>query len=153
MEPLPVSVLPAGIRSRVLPGINGLDIHILEAGHEKPGRPAVILLHGFPELAYSWRKVLPVLADAGYHAIAPDQRGYGRTTGWSADYDGSLHPFRLMNLVRDALGVVFAFGHRSVEAVVGHDFGAIVAFLCSDQAKFVTGLGLHVDGGSYGALL
>ena len=74
---------------------------------------------------------MPVLAATGYHVIAPDQRGYGRTTGWSADYDGALHPFRLMNLVRDALGVVFAFGHRSVEAVVGHDFGAIVAPWCA----------------------
>jgi pimeloyl-ACP methyl ester carboxylesterase len=74
---------------------------------------------------------MPALAAAGYHVLAPDQRGYGRTTGWSADYDGDLHPFRLMNLVRDALGVVFAFGHRSVEAIVGHDFGAIVAPWCA----------------------
>ena len=90
MEPLPSSVLPAGVRSRILPGINGLDIHVLEAGYETQGRPAVLLLHGFPELAYSWRKVMPALAAAGYHAIAPDQRGYGRTTGWDADYDGDL---------------------------------------------------------------
>ena len=52
------------------------------AGYETPGRPAVLLLHGFPELAYSWRKVMPPLAAAGYHVIAPDQRGYGRTIGW-----------------------------------------------------------------------
>src|SRR6187455_2351488 len=102
MDPLPASVLPAGIRARVLTGINGLDIHLLEAGHETPGRPAVLLLHGFPELAYSWRKVMPVLAAAGYHVLAPDQRGYGRTTGWTADYDGDLTPFSLLNLVRDA---------------------------------------------------
>ena len=131
MEPLPSSVLPSGIRSRILPGINGLDVHVLEAGHEMPGRPAVLLLHGFPELAYSWRKVLPALAAAGYHAIAPDQRGYGRTTGWSADYDGDLVPFRFLNLVRDAIGVLFALGHRTAEAVVGHDFGASVASLAA----------------------
>jgi pimeloyl-ACP methyl ester carboxylesterase len=127
MEPLPSSVLPAGVRARVLHGINGLDIHFLEAGHERPNGPAVLLLHGFPELAYSWRKVLPALAAAGYHAIAPDQRGYGRTTGWDADYDGDLASFRFMNLLRDAIGVLFALGHRTAEAVVGHDFGASVA--------------------------
>ena len=127
MEPLPSSALPDGIRARILPGINGLDIHVLEAGFESKGRPAVLLLHGFPELAYSWRKVMPALAAAGYHAIAPDQRGYGRTTGWDADYDGDLAGFRFMNLVRDAIGVLFALGHRTAEAVVGHDFGASVA--------------------------
>ena len=52
----------------------------------------MLLLHGFPELAYSWRKVMPALAAAGYHVIAPDQRGYGRTTGWDAGYDGDLSP-------------------------------------------------------------
>ena len=114
MDPLPASVLPAGVRARIVPGINGLDIHVLEAGHETPGRPAVLLLHGFPEIAYSWRKVLPALAAAGYHAIAPDQRGYGRTTGWDADYDGDLAGFRFMNLLRDAIGVLFALrpSHR-----------------------------------------
>jgi pimeloyl-ACP methyl ester carboxylesterase len=127
MQPLPSSVLPNGIRARILPGINGLDVHVLEAGYETPGRRAVLLLHGFPEVAYSWRKVLPALAAAGYHAIAPDQRGYGRTTGWDADYDGDLAGFRFMNLVRDAIGVLFALGHRTAEAVVGHDFGASVA--------------------------
>jgi len=127
MNPLPASVLPTGVRARIVPGINGLDVHLLEAGHETPGRPAVLLLHGFPEIAYSWRKVLPALAAAGYHAIAPDQRGYGRTTGWDADYDGDLAGFRFMNLLRDAIGVLFASGHRTAEAVVGHDFGASVA--------------------------
>src|SRR5881392_1133022 len=122
--PLP---LPSGIRSRFVSGVNGLTVHILEAGHESPGRPAVLLLHGFPELAYSWRHILPRLAAAGYHAIAPDQRGYGRTTGWDADYDGDLAGFRFLNLLRDAIGVLFALGHRTAEAVVGHDFGASVA--------------------------
>jgi pimeloyl-ACP methyl ester carboxylesterase len=127
MQPLPLSVLPHGVRARILPGINGLDIHVLEAGFEPKGRPAVLLLHGFPEIAYSWRKVLPALAAAGYHAIAPDQRGYGRTTGWDANYDGDLTAFRVLNLVRDAMGVVTVLGHHSVEAVVGHDFGVTPA--------------------------
>ena len=70
-------------------------MHVLEAGFETSGRPCVLLLHGFPELAFSWRKVMPRLAEAGYHVIAPDQRGYGRTTGWDGDYDGDLNSFRL----------------------------------------------------------
>jgi pimeloyl-ACP methyl ester carboxylesterase len=74
---------------------------------------------------------MPELAEAGYHVIAPDQRGYGRTTGWKADYDGDLAPFRLLNLVRDALGLVSAFGYRSIDAVVGHDFGSPVAAWCA----------------------
>ena len=128
---LPDIPLPPAIRSRFVDGINGLRMHVLEAGFETRGRPCVLLLHGFPELAYSWRKVMPVLAEAGYHVIAPDQRGYGRTTGWDADYDGDLNAFRMLNLVRDALGLVSAFGYRSVDAVVGHDFGSPVAAWCA----------------------
>ncbi len=126
MDPLP---LPEGIRTRFLDGVNGLRVHVLEAG--EPGRPALLLLHGFPELAYSWRKVMPALAAAGYHVIAPDQRGYGRTTGWSDAYDGDLAPFRVFNLVRDALGVLAACGVNKVESVVGHDFGSPVAAWCA----------------------
>ncbi|HLJ00026.1 MAG TPA: alpha/beta hydrolase [Bradyrhizobium sp.] len=128
---LPDIPLPASIRSRQIDGINGLSMHVLEAGYETKDRPCVLLLHGFPELAFSWRKVMPALAVAGYHVIAPDQRGYGRTTGWVADFDGDLAPFRLTNLVRDVLGLVSAFGHRSVAAVVGHDFGSSVAAWCA----------------------
>lgn len=131
MADLPDIPLPATIRSRYVDGINGLSMHVLEAGFETPGRPCVLLLHGFPELAFSWRKVMPTLAAAGYHAIAPDQRGYGRTTGWDANYDGDLASFRLTNLVRDALGLVSAFGYRSVDAVIGHDFGSSVAAWCA----------------------
>ena len=128
---LPDIPLPPGIRSRFVDNINGLRMHVLEAGFETKDRPCVLLLHGFPELAYSWRKVMPQLAAAGYHVIAPDQRGYGRTTGWDADYDGDLASFRLLNLVRDALGLVSAFGYRSIDAVVGHDFGSSVAAWCA----------------------
>jgi pimeloyl-ACP methyl ester carboxylesterase len=91
----------------------------------------VLLLHGFPEIAYSWRKVMPALAEAGFHAVAPDQRGYGRTTGWDADYDGDLGSFRIFNLVRDTMGLLAALGRTSVTAVVGHDFGASVASWCA----------------------
>lgn len=123
--------LPPGIRSRYVDNSNGLTMHVLEAGHETPGRPVLLLLHGFPELAYSWRKVMPSLAQAGYHVIAPDQRGYGRTTGWDARYDGDLASFRLLNLVRDELGLLAAMGVRHVDSVIGHDFGSPVAAWCA----------------------
>jgi pimeloyl-ACP methyl ester carboxylesterase len=131
MTSLPDIPLPASIRSRYVDGINGLRMHVLEAGFETKGRPCLLLLHGFPELAFSWRKVMPALAEAGYHVIAPDQRGYGRTTGWDAKYDGDLNPFRLLNLIRDALGLVSAFGYTHVDAVIGHDFGSPVAAWCA----------------------
>lgn len=119
--------LPRGIRSRFVDDVNGLRMHILEAGFESGPRPCVLLLHGFPELAYSWRKVMVPLADAGFHVIAPDQRGYGRTSGWDPSYDGDVASFRMLNVVRDALALVDALGYRSVAAVVGHDFGSPVA--------------------------
>ena len=114
--------LPVGIRSRTVSNVNGLAIHVLEAGFEqtvtdKP-KGCILLLHGFPELAYSWRKVMLPLAQAGYHVVAPDQRGYGQTTGWDGDYDGDVASFRLLNLVQDALALVNAMGWRSVSAVV-----------------------------------
>src|ERR1700716_3762925 len=117
MPSLPAIPLPSTIRSRYVNNINGLRMHVLEAGFETRGRPCVLLLHGFPELAFSWRKVMPVLAAAGYHVIAPDQRGYGRTPGWDPDYDGDLASFRLTNLVRDTLGLVSAFGYPSADVV------------------------------------
>jgi pimeloyl-ACP methyl ester carboxylesterase len=121
--------LPDGVRSRRVPGVNGLDLHVLEAGD--PAAPGLLLLHGFPELAYSWRHQLRPLAEAGYHVLAPDQRGYGRTTGWPADYDADLRPFGLLNLARDALGLLAATGHREAAAVIGHDFGSLVAAWCA----------------------
>ena len=119
--------LPANIRSRHIENVNGMTVHILEAGHESPGRPLILLLHGFPELAYSWRKVMPSLAAAGYHVIAPDQRGYGRTTGWDDSYDADGDPFRILNMTRDAIALVLALGYRTVAMVVGHDAGAPIA--------------------------
>ena len=123
--------LPAGIRSRFVSGVNGLTVHLLEAGFEAKDKPCVLLLHGFPELAYSWRKVMLPLAAAGFHVVAPDQRGYGRTTGWDGAYDSDLGAFRVLNIVRDTLGLVSALGYRSVTAVIGHDFGSPVAAWCA----------------------
>lgn len=119
------------VRSRMIHGVNGLDVHILEAGYENPGRPLALLLHGFPDLAYGWRHLIPILADAGYHVVAPDQRGFGRTTGWVNDYDAPLAPFGFLNMARDALGLVLALGYRRTAMLVGHDLGSPVAAYCA----------------------
>src|SRR4029079_7156590 len=94
-SPAYANCLPNGIRSRFVSNINDLAMHILEAG--EAGRPLFLFLHGFPERAYGWRTVMLPLAGAGFHVVAPDQRGYGRTTGWDAAYDGDLGPFRILN--------------------------------------------------------
>ena len=127
----PDAWLPEGIRSRFADDINGMRVHVLEAGYESANRPALVLLHGFPELAYSWRKVMLPLANAGYHVIVPDLRGYGRTTGWSSDYDTDLTPFRMLNKVRDVIGLIYAFGYDHVDCVIGHDFGSPLAAWCA----------------------
>ena len=75
LPPYGNGTLPSGVRSRPIANVNGLTVHILEAGYEVPGRPVVLLLHGFPELAYSWRKVMLPLAAAEYHVIAPRTAG------------------------------------------------------------------------------
>ena len=131
LTPYGNGTLPADIRSRTVANVNGLTVHLLEAGFETSGRPAVLLLHGFPELAYSWRKVMLPLASAGYHVIVPDQRGFGRTTGWDDAYDADLAFFSSLNMVRDAIALISALGYRSVAAVIGHDAGSPIAAWCS----------------------
>ena len=123
--------LPAGVRSRMVACANGLNMHVLEAGFESPNRPSIVLLHGFPELAYSWRKLMPILAAAGYHVIAPDQRGYGRTSGSDDRYDGDLAAFHLLNLADDVRGLLTALEISQAAAIVGHDFGSPVAAWCA----------------------
>ena len=118
---------PAGVRARLLPNINGLTVNMLEAGYETPGRPLVLLIHGFPNLAYSWRKVMPALANAGYYAVAPDCRGFGRTAGWDDAWDADSQPFLMLNLLRDQIALVNALGYRSTAMMVGHDQGSLMA--------------------------
>src|SRR5260370_37113782 len=106
-------------------------MHVLEAGYESPGRPAHLLLHGYPELAYSWRKVMGPLAAAGLHVFAPDVRGYGRTTSSPVAYTDDLRPFGTFNKMKDMLALVPAMGYRSVAAVIGHDMVSPLAGLCA----------------------
>jgi epoxide hydrolase A/B len=107
----------AGAERRTI-AVNGIDLSVLDAGEG----PAVVLAHGFPELAYSWRHQVPVLAAAGYRVLAPDGRGYGRTTRPDAveDYD-------IEHLTGDIVGLLDAVGVEKA-VVVGHDWGSIVAW-------------------------
>lgn len=125
------TTLPAGIRSRQIDANTGVKLHILEAGYAGGNRPCVVLLHGFPELAYTWRNQLLPLARAGFHAVAPDLRGYGRSVAGPVAYSDDLQPYSMLNRVSDVVGLVRALGYEKVAAVVGHDGGGPTAQWCA----------------------
>ena len=116
--------------------VNGVRLRVLEAG--PTGGPLVVLTHGFPELAYSWRHQIPALAAAGYHVLAPDQRGYGRSSRPEA-----VEAYDIAALTGDVVGLLDAVGAERA-AVIGHDFGAVVAWnmplLHPDRVALVAGL-------------
>ena len=98
---------------------NGVTLKLTEAGER--GNPVVVLAHGFPELAYSWRHQIPVLAEAGYHVLAPDQRGYGGSSKPAA-----IEDYNIVELTADIAGLLDDVGaERAV--LVGHDWGSPVA--------------------------
>jgi pimeloyl-ACP methyl ester carboxylesterase len=99
---------------------NGIDMAVYEAG-PKDGLP-VVLCHGFPELAYSWRHQLPALADAGYRVLAPDQRGYGLTSRTAP-----VESYDMEHLTGDLAGMLDAFGIKDA-VFVGHDWGGLVVW-------------------------
>jgi pimeloyl-ACP methyl ester carboxylesterase len=101
--------------------VTGLPIQLMEQGKGPP----VLLLHGFPELAYSWRRQLPAIADAGYRVIVPNQRGYGR----SGCPEGAAH-YTQLYLVGDMVGLLDAL-EEPTAVVIGHDWGAVVAWNCA----------------------
>ncbi len=113
---------------------NGIRLHIAEAGTG----PTVLLIHGFPESWYSWRYQLPVLAQAGYHAVALDVRGYGRSSK-----PNTVADYRMVKKVGDIVGLVNSFGGEPV-TVVGHDWGAPIAWMSAllrpDLFRGVAGL-------------
>jgi pimeloyl-ACP methyl ester carboxylesterase len=114
--------------------VSGIRMHIAEAGEG----PLVLLCHGFPESWYSWRHQLTALAEAGYHAVAPDMRGYGQT-----DRPGPIDQYTLFHLVGDMIGLLD--GLEAPKAViVGHDWGAPVAWHAAlfrpDRFRGVVGL-------------
>jgi len=97
---------------------NGIRMHVAEQGTG----PLVVLCHGFPESWYSWRHQLAALSAAGFHAVAPDMRGYGRT-----DAPAEIEAYTLCHLVGDMVGLVGALGETSA-VIAGHDWGAPVAW-------------------------
>jgi pimeloyl-ACP methyl ester carboxylesterase len=119
----------------------GIALHVAESG--PADGPVVLLLHGFPECWYSWRHQLGALADAGYHAIAPDQRGYGESAAPEA-----IDAYTVLHLVADALGVLDAVGAQRA-IVVGHDWGAPVAWhtalLRPDRVRGVLSLSVPLE--------
>jgi pimeloyl-ACP methyl ester carboxylesterase len=116
--------------------VNGLTLHLAESG--PADGPVVLLLHGFPECWYSWRHQLAALGGAGFHVVAPDQRGYGRS-----DAPAAVDDYTILHLVGDAVGVLDAVGAQRA-VVVGHDWGAPVAWhtalLRPDRVRGVVGL-------------
>jgi pimeloyl-ACP methyl ester carboxylesterase len=113
---------------------NGIRMHIAEAG----AGPLVVLCHGFPESWYSWRHQIGALAEAGFHAVAPDMRGYGQT-----DRPEAIDQYTLLHLVGDIVGLVDALGEPTA-ALIGHDWGAPVAWHAAlmrpDRFRGVIGL-------------
>jgi pimeloyl-ACP methyl ester carboxylesterase len=99
---------------------NGVRLRVIEAGER--GAPLVVLAHGFPELAYSWRHQIPALAEAGYHVLAPDQRGYGGSSKPEA-----VDAYNVVELSADLVGLLDDVGAERA-ALVGHDFGGVVAW-------------------------
>lgn len=97
---------------------NGLDFFIVEEGRG----PLVLLCHGWPELSYSWRHQVPALAAAGFHVVAPDMRGFGRTGG-----PADITAYTLFHTVGDMVALVQALGEKQA-VIVGHDWGAPVAW-------------------------
>jgi pimeloyl-ACP methyl ester carboxylesterase len=113
----PISAQTTGVKHRFVQ-VNGIKMHIAEQGEG----PLVVLAHGFPELWYSWRHVLPALAAAGYHAVAPDMRGYGET-----DAPSNIQDYTQLQFVGDMVGLVHALGYEQA-VIAGHDWGAPVAY-------------------------
>ena len=113
---------------------NGIRMHIAEQG----AGPLIVLCHGFPESWYSWRHQLRALADAGFHAVAPDMRGYGQT-----DRPEAIDQYTLLHLVGDMVGLLDSLGEDSA-VIAGHDWGAPVAWhaalLRPDRFRAVVGL-------------
>jgi pimeloyl-ACP methyl ester carboxylesterase len=114
-----VTTASGPIRSRTA-HVNGVDLHVLEAG--EPGAPLVVFSHGFPEGAYSWRHQLPALAAAGYHVIAPDQRGYGHSSAPEA-----VDAYGIRHVTDDLVALVDEAGVRDA-VFVGHDWGALIVW-------------------------
>lgn len=106
---------------------NGLNVHYLEANLNNSKNPTALLLHGFPELGFSWRKIIPELAKKGFRVIAPDMRGYGLTTGGKKEFNTDISEYRLLNLSTDIISLLSSLNINKIDLLVGHDAGSSVA--------------------------
>lgn len=111
----------AGFPQPTLVSVNGVELEVFEAGQQNAGRP-ILLCHGWPELAFSWRHQVPALVEAGYHVIVPNQRGYGRSSNPVdvTDYD-------IEHLTGDLVALLDHYGYEDA-IFVGHDWGAMVTW-------------------------
>ncbi|HEX7308382.1 alpha/beta hydrolase [Lentzea sp.] len=101
--------------------VNGVELEVFEAGRQNAGKP-VVLCHGWPELAFSWRHQMPALVEAGYHVIAPNQRGYGRSSR-----PAEVTAYDIEHLSDDLAGLLDHYGYDDA-TFVGHDWGALVCW-------------------------
>lgn len=119
---------------------NGQRIHLVEQGDG----PLVLMVHGFPEFWHSWANQIPAVAAAGYRAVAPDMRGYGRSSK-----PQEVEAYTITELVNDCVGVVEALGEEQA-VVVGHDWGSMVAWTCAwtrpDVFRGVIGMSVAFGG-------
>ena len=166
---------PKGIRSRIVKNINGLSMHILEAGYENNvNKPCILLLHGFPELAYSWRKILKPLSDAGYYVIAPDQRIYKSIyknfkkpvtyslikhamVGLTKYYASDLAKFGITCNAISPAGVFNDQKKKFINNLISlipmnrmankNEYISTVQYLCTDASSYLTGQNIVLDGG------
>lgn len=101
--------------------VNGIELEVFEAGQQNTGKP-IVLCHGFPEHAFSWRHQIPVLAEAGYHVIVPNQRGYGNSSSPTEvlEYD-------IEHLTGDLVALLDHYGYEDA-TFIGHDWGANVVW-------------------------
>ena len=116
--------------------VNGANLHVTDAGNV--GDPMVILSHGFPECAWSWRHQIEPLAEAGFHVVVPDQRGYGHS-----DNPKVVDFYNIQNLTGDLFALIDHYGHDDA-IFVGHDWGAIIVWeaarLRPDKVRAVVGV-------------
>ena len=127
-----IDLLDPIIKSDKVEISTGLNVHYLEASknnYNVSKKPTALLLHGFPELSFSWRKIIPVLAKEGFRVIAPDMRGYGLTTGGNKHYSEDISEYRLLSLATDILSLLSALKIKKIDLLVGHDAGSSVAGL------------------------
>ncbi|MDC3409406.1 alpha/beta hydrolase, partial [bacterium] len=115
------NLFPAISQRRI--ATNSIELNIAEQGNATA--PLILLLHGFPESWYSWRHQFAPLAEAGYHVVAPDMRGYG-----DSDKPQAIDGYNQVEVVNDIIGLIPALGYETA-IVIGHDWGAPTAWSCA----------------------